>query len=179
MALFAGCDPQNTYNSEAAQQNTAQADAKANALHPAEGNYCGTMHLVQSNLDFEVHLTLKVVSDNVHSSSSTDPTDTVQVPKLAGTMTFPAIANEGSAAYSTLPDLIQATGGYGSVAFTYGDYNPMNHKINLPFTVPGAAQGNYGAVTGGLEGDTFTGSWYSEASQLVGTFTIDKCGRSS
>jgi hypothetical protein len=174
-ALLCGCDPQNTYNSEAAKQNTAETQAKMAELQPAEGDYCGSMYLKQADMYFVVNLTLKAVLDNAHSSSSTDPTDTVQVPKLAGAMTFPAIVNQGSAAYATLPDLMQATGGQVSLSFTYGDYNSVDSTINLPFSVPNGPQGNYGEVTGTLDGNVFSGSWYSESSRLVGTFSLNKC----
>jgi hypothetical protein len=178
LALPFGCSPQPAYSPEALRQDTADAQAKSDSLQPAVGDYCGSMHLLKSGSDFKVELDLEVVEDNTHSSSSTDPTDTVQVPKLAGSMSFPAITNAGSAAYSSLPDLIQATGGYGTVSFSYGDYNPVNQVINLPFTLPGG-QASYGSVNGTLAGTTFSGTWFSESGQKVGTFSLARCTEGS
>jgi hypothetical protein len=179
ITLLCACDPQNIYNTESQQQNTAQAEAKEQSLQPAVGYYCGNVHLTDSDEDFDANLSLQIIEDNEHSSSSTDPTDTVQVPKLAGSLTFPAIKNQGSAAYSTLPELMQATGGTEAISFTYGDYNPGTQIINLPFNVPNGPQGDYGSLSGTLNGNQFSGTWYSESSQAVGTFTLTKCGGQS
>jgi hypothetical protein len=92
-------------------------------------------------------------------------------------MEFPAIANLGSAAYGTLPDLMAATGGNGTVSFTYGDYTPNTNTITLPFTVSGYT-GDYGEVIGTLSGDDFSGKWLSESSKYVGTFDVRRCGGS-
>jgi hypothetical protein len=176
LLLLAGCDSQDLYNSQNQKQATTEADAKIAALQPAVGRYCGKMHMIESDQDYDTNLSLQVVQQNIHSSTSQDPTDTVRVPMLAGSLRFPAIDAAGSDAYSTLPDLVQATGGYGAVSFSYGDYNPLNQSLNLPFAVNGQAPGvYYGTVTGTLDGGAFTGQWYSESSRLVGSFTLTKC----
>jgi hypothetical protein len=189
-ALY-GCGKQNTYSADSDTAKALAAQAKSNALQPAVGHYTGKMHMKSGDAYFVVTLDLAVNSDNVHSSDSTDPTDTAEVPTLKGGMNFPAIENAGSSAYATLPDLMKATGGEGTVPFPYGYYVPGTQKINLPFTIPGYS-GTFGSVVGDLKsysvldnrtGKTvtvwkFTGIWYSDSSQEVGTFDFTKDGSS-
>lgn len=174
------CDSQSIYNSQSQQQDTEDVAARIAELQPAVGTYCGSVHMIQSDQDYQANLKLQIVEQNEHSSTSQDPTDTVRVPMLGGNLSFPALANQGQAGYSTLPDLIQATGGYGAVGFTYGDYNPLDKTVNLPFSLPGAAAGStYGSLVGTLDDSGLAGQWYSQSSQLLGTFTFTLCNSGS
>ena len=175
--FLVSCGKQNTYNTNAARQNSIAAFEKAKELRPAIGKYCGLMHLLKSDTDFDVELELHRGDDNIHASTSQNPVDTVQVPKLAGYMQFPAIENQGSAAYMTLPLLMEATGGYRAISFTFGDYDPLTQRIYLPFLVPGHTQGNYGEMRGTLNLATsrFAGVWYSNSYEELGAFDLPRC----
>jgi hypothetical protein len=175
LPLVNSCSQQNTYRQDAQDQNRLEATNKAKELQVVVGTYCGKMHLIQSGADFDVTLSLAQGQDNAHSTQSADPTDTVQIPKLFGEMSFPAIHNEGGAAYQTLPDLIAATGGSESVSFTYGDYDPTKQEIYLPFTVAGHDQGNYGDASCTYIQGHLHGTWLSNSYQPVGTFEMDLC----
>ena len=172
-----GCSKQDTYNANAVRWNSLAVSEKAKALQPAVNKYCGNMHLMKSDADFDVELQMERGDDNIHSSQSQDPTDTIQVPKLVGNMKFPAIHKEGSAAYITLPALMEATGGFYAISFTYGDYDPITHRVYLPFSVPGHTQGNYGEVRAILDIGTkhLVGVWYSNSYEEVGSFDLPPC----
>jgi hypothetical protein len=170
------CDSQNVYNSQSQQEDTDDTAARIAELQPALGNYCGSLHMIQSDQDYQANLTLNLATQDVHSSTSQDPTSTVRLPMLGGSMTFPQLVNDKNSPYSDMPDLIQATGASGSIGFTTGDYNPLDKSINLPFTAAGSQAGTiYGSVVGTLNGNTFTAQLFTQSSQLLGTFSFTKC----
>jgi hypothetical protein len=173
-AVLSGCN-QDTYRDSAAQQAVRAAQLKEHELTPVVGKYCGTMHMIASAEDYDVTINLTIERENVHSSASQDPTDTVQIPKLVGNMRFPAIDNLGSAIYESDPELIAATGGYGSVSFTYGDYVPETKRINMPFAVAGHGDGNYGAIDGTFDNGQIKGEWDSISFEHVGDFEVAFC----
>lgn len=177
--LLAGCGKQNTYNANSARWNSLAVSEKAKALLPAINKYCGLMHLIKHDIDFDVELLIQRGDDNIHSSVSQDPTDTIQVPKLVGYMRFVAIQDQGSAAYLTLPPLMAATGGFSAISFTYGDYDPLTRRVYLPFSVPGHTQGNYGEVRATLDTNTkhLSGVWYSNSFEELGSFDLPPCGK--
>lgn len=175
LALWAvGCSKQNTYHDDAAKQSAVEAQVRDQQLAPVLGTYCGKMHLVRSGMDFDVNMIVVRGEDNVHAPQSSDPTLTVRVPKLAGSMRFPAVENAGSSAYVSMPELIQATGGYGVLPFDNGDYDPQTRQIYFPFSVPGH-QGEYGEVRGAFNNGRYTGTWLSNSYRTVGTFELNQC----
>ena len=146
-ACSRAAEKQNTYSSNAQRWTVSPPLKKP----PAPAGYQRVLRQhasPQSEADFKVELVIKRGDQNIHSSQSQDPTDTVQVPKLVGYMQFPAIESEGSAACMTLPALMEATRGFRAISFTYGDYDPLTRQIYLPFSVPGHPQGDYGEVEG-------------------------------
>jgi len=175
--IFAGCGKQDTYNANTVRWNSLATSEKAKQLQPAVNHYCGIMHLLQSDADFKVELQIERGDENIHSSQSQDPTDTIPIPMLVGFMQFPAIQNQGSASYLTLPALMEATGGYQAISFTAGDYDPLTGHVYLPFSVPGHTQGNFGEVRGNLNINTkhLSGVWYSNSFEELGAFDLPPC----
>jgi len=173
----AGCSQQNTYRDDALRQNAVESAQRDAILAPVIGTYCGNMHMVDSGADFQVELVLARGEDNLHSSQSTDPTLTAQVPKLAGGMHFPKADAAGEDLIHAYPELYMDMGGVGAVTFDNGDFTPSagstsNGKIYLPFSVPGHTNGEYGEVSGTITNGEFTGSWNANAFRSRGNFDV-------
>ncbi len=181
MALCAGCGNQPTYNANTQRWNSLAVSEKAKALQPAINSYCGAVHLIAGDADVDTVLVIQRGDDNVHSSQSQDPTDTIQVPKLVGFMRFPTVESQGSAAYMTMPALMEATGGFAVISFTYGDYDPETGHVFLPFSVPGHTQGNYGELRANLDlaSKQLSGVLYSNSYEELGSFELPPCASSS
>jgi hypothetical protein len=130
------------------------------------------MHLLKSGLDFDVVIALARGEDNLHSPQSSDPTLNARVPKLAGSMHFPAVDKEGENVQHAYPELYSDMGGTGAVTFDNGDFTLADHQIYLPFSVPGHTQGEYGEVRGNFDGSDYSGSWLSNSFKPVGTFDV-------
>lgn len=168
----AGCSQQNTYRDDAARQNAVESQARDQVLAQVVGSYCGKMHLKKSGLDFDVVIVLARGENNLHSPQSSDPTLNARVPKLAGSMHFPAVDAAGEDVQHAYPELYADMGGTGAVTFDNGDYTVADHRIYLPFSVPGHANGEYGEVRGTFNGGEFTGEWLSNSFKAVGTFDV-------
>jgi hypothetical protein len=178
LSFLSSCGTQNTYRSDAQQNSDLETQIKTQELSPVANTYCGEMLLTQSKRNFQVVLTLYVGHQNEQSPASQDPTDIVQVPVLQGSMTFPAFSNSGGAPDDSLPDLTAAMGNHGSISFTSGDYNATQNQLSLPYTVAGYT-GDYGQITGTLQGNQLSGSWSANSFTNFGTFVLTQCSSSN
>jgi hypothetical protein len=177
-SMFISCGPQNTNQQNLLAQNDADTSAKMAALAPAEGDFSGSMTMASSQQNFDVDVQIKRVLENTHPESSTDPTVTAQVPKLAGGMHFPLIDQISATDFPFFSEMLQPMGGYQTVLFDFGDLDAATGALLLPYSVPGYSQGVFGELTGTLTGSQFSGTWFSKSFGTVGSFTLTKIATS-
>jgi hypothetical protein len=179
-----GCGEQATQRQDQIKQDNADTQAKYADLQPADGTYTGLVHLISTDEDFAVTLDIQRVYEPEQSQNSQDPSETVSIPKLSGQMTFTALKNLSLADYSHFGPLLDPMGGFSIATFDYGDFNPTNNQLILPYSVAGAT-GTYGELTGTLAPDPqtgiyhYSGSWFSKPFGTVGTFELDVAPRGS
>lgn len=169
------CGQQNSHRESVLDQQTSDSQAKFDELAPAEGTFSGQMHLTQSGESFATQLTIQRVMENQRTTQSTDPSVTVALAKLSGNLRFPAIDRIDSSDHSEFTDyaeILNPLGGLGTALIDFGDYNPKNSQLVLPYNVASYTQGSYGELSGTLGQGHFTGSWFSKPYGTVGTFDL-------
>ncbi|MDB5039138.1 MAG: hypothetical protein JWQ35_2666 [Bacteriovoracaceae bacterium] len=165
-------------------QNNATAEAKKQELLQAEGTYSGKLHMEKLNQDVDVIFNLKRFTENIRTPQADQPNETVQISKLAGTISFPILDHSDGKDIDMLSDsnftvLLNAMGRYRRVMIDYGDFNTKTLELNLPYQVPGYSQGNFGEFTGELSGDAYAGNWYAKPYGTVGNFVVIRQNTSS
>ena len=165
------CDVQRTAREKISLQYNSDRQNKYAELNPAEGTFSGLMHLKASDQNFLCLLTLQRVSIIERAPQSQNPSETIEVPKLSGSMTFPALANMDIQDYGNFQELLSPLGGNMRVLIDYGDYSPMSQNLILPYSIPGYAQ-TYGEISGRIVNNHFIGTWFSSPLGEVGTFDI-------
>lgn len=176
IALFGNCacDVQRTAREKVNLQYNSDRQNKYKELEPAEGTFSGLMHLIASNQDFIFRLEIKRVSIIERAPQSQNPSETIEVPKLSGAMTFPALIHLDLRDYGSFQELLNPMGGFLRVIFDFGDYSPTSQNLILPYTIPGYAFGSFGEVSGILQDGHFRGTWFSNPFGDVGVFDIIK-----
>ena len=176
IAVYAGsaCELQKTAREKANLQYSSDKQTKYKELEPADGIYSGSMHLINSDQDFRVLIDVKRTSIIERVPQSQNPSETIEVPKLSGSMTFPALTNLDLRDYLHFQELLKPMGGVLIVTFDFGDYSALSQSLILPYTVPGYASGLFGEVSGTLQGDHFIGTWFTNPLGDVGTFDLIK-----
>lgn len=164
------CGPQPTARDRVNAQYDADQKAKESDLAPAEGTYKGTMLLAESHQKFDFRLEVRRIVHNERAPQSQNPSETVQIPKLSGSLSFPALDRLSIVDYANFQALLNPLGGFSRVMFDYGDYNPNTKILVLPYAVPGYSSGNFGELTGNLNTSHFTGKWFAKPFGDVGTF---------
>lgn len=175
--LTPSCGTQNSHRESAMDQQVADSQAKYQELAPAEGAFSGQMRLSRSGESFTSTLTIQRVMDNTRTTQSTDPSVTVALAKLSGNLRFPAIDRIDSTDRSEFTDyaeILNPLGGLGTALIDFGDFNPRNQQLVLPYNVASYTQGSYGELSGTLTQDHFTGTWFSKPYGTVATFDLIK-----
>jgi hypothetical protein len=178
VSSFSACGQQNTARQTAIAQNDADTDAKYQDLAPADGTFTGNIVLSSSKQTFAMTIQLQRVYETTKSPDSQDPSDSIKIPKLGGNISFPALtATNGLTGDYQFGELFDAMGLHSSVFIDYGDYDPTDNSLILPYTISELST-DYGQLSGTLINGHFSGSWFSKGSTLgtVGTFELDKLG---
>ncbi len=170
--ILTGCGTAQNHRQSTRSETEADTQAEFQDLAPAEGHYEGKMTILKSREVFDVVLDIKRVYQNERLNQGQDPTQTVNIPKLSGSMQFPLLQEIGMSDYSHYSDLIDPMGGFTMTMFDFGDYEPNTHLLVLPYTVSGYSQGSFGELQGHLENNKFTGTWFSKPLGTVGKFTM-------
>lgn len=179
-ALFAGCDSaQTTYRDTLNKQNDAFSEKNKADLSPAAPEdkstvYSGTVHLNDSDQDFDCVVELEMTSEFTRISQGEDQTTTVEVPKLTGSMRFPVLDGISIEDMSSYAALTRPMGSYSKVLFDFGNYNPRSHRMILPYLVPGYSGSSFGELQGTLVGGHYVGTWFSKPFGDVGTFKLTR-----
>jgi hypothetical protein len=166
------CEAQRTAREKVNLQYNSDKQTKFEELEPAEGLFFGPMHLIASNQSFDCQIEIKRVSIIERAPQSQNPSETIEVPKLSGSMSFPGLARIDSRDYGNFQEILTPLGGFIRVLFDYGDYSPMSQKLILPYTVPGYTQTYFGEILGNIKDGHFVGTWFSNAVGDVGTFDL-------
>ncbi|MEO5968955.1 MAG: hypothetical protein ABIQ95_03435, partial [Bdellovibrionia bacterium] len=176
IALLSGsaCEAQKTAREKANLQYSSDKQTKYKELEPAEGIFSGSMHLIDSDQDFSVLLEVKRIIMIERAPQSQNPSETIEVPKLSGAMTFPALSHLDLRDYGYFHELLGPMGGFLRVMFDFGDYSSLSQNLILPYTVAGYSLGNFGEVSGILHDGHFKGTWFANPFGDVGTFDIVK-----
>jgi hypothetical protein len=172
--ILSACGQVNSHRENERQQNQADVTAELKDLAIAEGSYTGTITMKADGREYDAQIILTRVFENVHPGSSQDPTQTINLPKLSGNLTFAVLKNTTYAQYSQYPALIQPMGGFALLAFSYGDYDPESKRMTLPYNVSGYSNGNFGELFGKFQNGEFTGKWFCQPLGLVGDFAFSK-----
>lgn len=172
--VFSGCEDHVPVRENLNVQNAVLTQERLGELGPAEGSYSGRVRLLRSNQTYAAELTIKRVRDIVRATQPDQPTDTVEVPKLVATLTFPSIERAASRELPKYKDLLLPMGNMRRLIVDYGNFYPATHALTLPYMVPGYAQGPYGELAGELSGDRFTGTWFAKPLGDVATFEFIK-----
>ncbi|MBY0472209.1 hypothetical protein K2X30_13670 [bacterium] len=151
-------------------QNAAFTTARWAELEPAAGTYKGVMRMTETGNEYACTLILTRMLDLVTANGTPVPTETIQVPKLYGTLMFDAMANETD--NTKFEELLYPLGHYWKMVFDYADYNTSTHSMVLPYTVSSYNKGPFGQLFGRLESGEFVGSWNSRYGENVGEFTL-------
>ena len=171
--LFTACgSPNNTIRDNLNKENDTFTQAKFAELQPAEATYQGKITLTDGAKSYDCILQLKRTSQFTRDSQSQDGSESIEVPQLGGSMSFPALRNLPMSDLSTYSALTEPMGGYLTVMFDAGNYNPRTLKMVLPYTVPGYSQASLGELDGTLTDGHFTGTWFSKPVGIVGTFDL-------
>ncbi len=177
--IASACEQQ-SYQADVSSQNNADTQATWDQLAPAEGTYKGTMHLAASNQDFECELQVQRLIKTENTPATTaDPTQTVQVPQLGGSLHFKVIdrlyQDKDSSLFSDFNSLLEPMGLQYSVLFDHGDYQSQTQIMTLPYSVIGYDK-IYGELTGTLSNGEYKGTWTSKNDGTVGTFDLTQGG---
>jgi len=166
------CGDKKTYRDVVSNQNDSFTQAKNKELQPAEATYQGVVHITDSNEDFDCVIEVKRTSEFTRLTQSQDQTETVEVPKLGGSVRFPILKNVQMEDLSSYSSLTTPMGGYLTVMFDFGNYNPRNKKLILPYTVPAYADHSFGEFNGTLTQGHYKGTWFSKPLGNIGTFDL-------
>jgi hypothetical protein len=173
LTVVFGCNPQDTYRDKVNQQDDANAQAKAQDLALAKGTYTGTMHLNASAQNFDTVVQVSLSPEITRNSQNpNDQSETVETPKLQGSLNFPVLTGLDISDLATYSALTGPMGGYLTVTFDFGDYNPRTQQLILPYTVTGYSQGSLGELNGTLSNGLFHGTWFSKPLGDVGIFDL-------
>jgi hypothetical protein len=173
-ALFSSsaCDLQKTAREKANLQYDSDKQTKFKELEPSEGQFIGSMHLIASDQNFDVVLNVKRVIMIERAPQSQNPSETIEVPKLSGSMSFLALSNMDPRDYAYFQELLKPMGGYLIVTFDFGNYSSLSKSLILPYIIPNQSNGPFGVISGILEGDHFKGTWFANPLGNVGTFDL-------
>ena len=166
------CGQSQNHRQSTRAQSEANTQAALKDLKPAEGHFEGTMQVTKSGHSYDVTLDIQRVFENVRQGQSSDPTQTVQVPKLNGVMRFPVLDKTDISKYSRYNEILAPMGGFSIAIFDFGDFDPDTHLMILPYNVSGYSLGSFGQLHGKLENGTFTGYWFSKPLGNVATFSL-------
>lgn len=170
--LASSCGQPGTLRQNEISQDQASIQAKFKELAPAEGVFTGSVTLDGSGQAFDATITIKRTMETQRDPQSDDPSDTVSLPTLTGSLRFPAIDNLQPADYPGFHALLDPMGGYATVLFDLGDYDPSTQQLVLPYTVPGYSSGNFGELTGTLTNGTYQGDWFCKPLGDTATFSF-------
>lgn len=174
LAFFAmACEEHAPIRESANAQNNAFTKSKFQELEPAEGVYVGEMKLIRSNETFSCVLRVKRVLEAVRGSQPDQPAETVEVPKITATLTFPVLDNLAPDDFPKFSNLIDPMGRFLNIVVDYGHYNIATHALTLPYIVPSYSQtNNFGELSGSLEGKQYRGKWFAKPLGIVGHFVL-------
>ena len=168
------CELQKTAREKANLQYSSDKQTKYKELEPAEGTFSGSMHLIESDQDFNVLLEVKRVTMIERAPQSQNPSETIEVPKLSGAMTFSALTHFDLRDYGNFQELLKPMGGFLRVIFDFGDFSSLSQNLILPYSIPGYSLGTFGEISGVLQNGHFKGTWFANPFGDVGTFDIVK-----
>ena len=171
--------PNNTIRDNLNKQNDSYTQAKFNELQPAEAIYQGKVSINQNRKSYDCTLQIKRTSQFTRDSQSQDGSESIEVPQLGGGMHFSALENLSMSELSNYSVLTEPMGGYLTVMFDSGNYNPRTLKMVLPYTVPGYSQASLGELEGSLNNGHFQGTWFAKPVGIVGTFDLVQTSGSS
>jgi hypothetical protein len=181
---MSACGQQSTERQSVLKQDDADSNAANQDLAPADGIYNGPLHLFSVEQVFTVKLDVHRVMEPEHSQDSQDPSDTIMVPKLSGSMTFAALSATDNDNSVVLKDgyfgpLMDPMGGFSMANFSYGNFDPANNnQLVLPYSVTGVT-GTYGQLSGTLTLNSatglyhYSGTWSANPFGDVGSFELD------
>jgi hypothetical protein len=172
------CGQSQSHRQSQRAQNEANSQSEMTDLAPAEGVFSGSMHMLVSGQNFKVKLTIKRVYENVRPSQPQDITQPINVPKLNGFMKFPVLDNINIADYGSYSEIINPMGGFSTILFDFGDYDPKTNILILPYNVSGYSQGSFGELQGDLHNGVFKGEWYAKPLGVVGKFKFTQAQKS-
>ncbi len=173
------CGQSQSHRQTQRDQNEVNSQSEMTDLAPAEGDFSGSMHMLVSGQSFKVKMTIKRVYENVRPSQPQDITQPINVPKLNGFMKFPVLDNINISDYGSYSEIINPMGGFSTVLFDFGDYDPKTKILILPYNVSGYAQGNFGELQGSLNNGVFKGEWFAKPLGVVGKFKFVQKQKSS
>jgi hypothetical protein len=176
---ISACGTSTSHRQTQRDQNEADSNAQMSDLGPAEADYDGTMTMVQSQQSLRVKLSIKRVYENVRPRQPQDPTQTINLPKLSGFLRFPVLDKMDPSDYGHYSEIINPMGGFSTVLFDYGDYDPKTKLMILPYNVSGYNQGSFGELQGELHGGVFTGTWFAKPLGVVGHFVLNQISSSA
>ena len=174
--LLVGCQADSAQD-QINNQYASDFQIKAQALQPMVGVFQGKVHLLQLDQDFDCQIILSVVPQTENSPQSEDPSETVQVARLGGSIAFPALQHLPTQDYAGFQDLLNPLDDLSVVKVDYGDYNP---NITPPVTLPYLAQDqktDFGTFSGQIIGDEFTGIWFADDFGNVGRFDLHRTSK--
>jgi hypothetical protein len=151
-------------------QHEADVQVEMRDLGTAEGHYEGTVVLAKDGHSYGAVLDLQRVYENMRLTQAEDPTQTINLPKLSGSLKFPFLEKVSVDSFKKYADLTNPMGGFSILLFDFGDYDPQTQLLVLPYGVNGYDQGSFGELQGKLSDGVFTGSWWAKPLGEVGSF---------
>jgi len=170
VSLASACGKASSERQVEITKDEADARAQENDLKPAVGRFEGQILIAESHRRIDAVLETKIVYRAVPSPA--DPTIIISVPKLAGSLIFPALKNlsiEDLVAYS---DVTNPLGGFILAGFDLGDFDRNTKALNLPYTVAQFGTAPFGAFQGMLTNGNFVGLWSARNESHVGSFNL-------
>ncbi len=170
--LNTSCGTPATNQETVNRKNNEFTLSKQEDLLLAESVYKGTVHLNSSAQDFDCVLEIQRSSEFTRIPQNQNSRETIEVPKLSGSMGFPALENIQVSDLSSYSSLTAPMGGFLRVIFNFGNYNSYTRKLILPYTVPGYTQNSFGQLDGTLIDGNYQGTWFSKPFGVVGRFNF-------
>lgn len=156
---------------------TAHAETWS-ALEPESKNeiqvktYRGSITMAGTGTVYEGQLEVGRI---LEEKSDGNPTETVSVPRLEGSLRFPVLeAITSEEVFSKYDELINPMGRQESVVFDMGDFDPRTKILLLPYAVAGYGQSSeFGRLSGALTPNGhFIGKWTAKPMGIVATFDL-------
>lgn len=167
-----GCGQTPSHRQSEKKQTESDVQSAKQDLLPALGRFEGQMLMYATNKRYNAVLDCTIIYKVIQSPQ--DPSQTISIPKVSGTLTFTVLMNLHGASPMKYMDLLGPMAFYNLVGFNSGDYDPDTHDFNLPYSVPEFPNDVWGQLQGKLDHDVFLGQWTTKVDGTVGRFQLTR-----